>query len=180
MGYNFRVFETVKSKAENTALIPITPGRYLICTDTSDVYYDTKDNVRKHLTDIIDLETDAERTAILAPLDKFYFVKDTAHFWRYLNDAWVDLTSGSGASDAVYATLAADGWVNGKQSISINGLGANQNGIISITQDISAQAMEAVKNGELYVCAQADGTITIAADGAVPTCDIPTVIILLS
>ena len=42
MGYNFRVFETVKSKAENTALIPITPGRYLICTDTSDVYYDTK------------------------------------------------------------------------------------------------------------------------------------------
>ena len=40
MGYNFRVFETVKSKAENTALIPITPGRYLICTDTSDVYYD--------------------------------------------------------------------------------------------------------------------------------------------
>lgn len=51
---------------------------------------------------------------------------------------------------------------------------------ISITQDISAQAMEAVKNGELYVCAQADGTITIAADGTVPTCDIPTVIILLS
>ena len=82
MGYNFRVFETVKSKAENTALIPITPGRYLICTDTSDVYYDTKDNVRKHLTDIIDLETDAERTAILAPLDKFYFVKDTAHIWK--------------------------------------------------------------------------------------------------
>ena len=70
MGYNFRVFETVKSKAENTALSQITPGRYLICTDTSDVYYDTKDNVRKHLTDIIDLETDAERTAILAPLDK--------------------------------------------------------------------------------------------------------------
>lgn len=47
MGYNFRVFETVKSKSENTALIPITPGRYLICTDTSDVYYDTKDNVQK-------------------------------------------------------------------------------------------------------------------------------------
>ena len=46
--------------------------------------------------------------------------------------------------------------------------------------NISAQAMEAVKNGELYVCAQADGTITIAADGTVPTCDIPTVIILLS
>lgn len=178
MGYNFRVFETVKSKAENTALIPITPGRYLICTDTSDVYYDTKDNVRKHLTDIIDLETDAERTAILAPLDKFYFVKNTAHFWRYLGNAWVDLTS-TGGSEAVYATLTADGWASGKQSILVSGLGANQNGIISITQNISAQAMEAVKNGELYACGQADGTVTIAADGTIPTCDIPVVIILL-
>ena len=164
MGYNFRVYETVKSKAENTGICPIMPGQYLICTDSGDVYYDTGDNVRKHLTDIIDLATEEERLAVLAPLDKFYFVKSTAHFWRYLNGEWVD---------------SANAWQNAQQTISVSGLGVNQNGVVSVTQNISAQAMEAVRNGMLYACGQGEGTLTIAADGDVPTCDIPVVIILL-
>lgn len=179
MGYNFRVYETVKSKAENTGICPIMPGQYLICTDSGDVYYDTGDNVRKHLTDIIDLATEEERLAVLAPLDKFYFVKSTAHFWRYLNGEWADLTSGGGESVAVYATLSANAWQNAQQTISVSGLGVNQNGVVSVTQNISAQAMEAVRNGMLYACGQGEGTLTIAADGDVPTCDIPVVIILL-
>lgn len=179
MGYNFRVFETVKSKVKDTTAIPIVPGRYLICTDSGDVYYDTADSVRKHLTDIIDLETEAERQAILAPLDKFYFVKETATFWRFLGSSWMSLSS-SGGSDAVYAILSASGWVDRQQSISVSGLGANQNGIMGVTQDVSAQEMDAACNGQLFVCGQADGQVTVVANGDVPTCDIPVVIILFS
>lgn len=83
MGYYFRTYETVLSKAQNTTTVPIVPGRYLICTDTGDVFYDTKDKVRKHLTDIIDVATESARQAILAPMERFYFVKETAHLWRY-------------------------------------------------------------------------------------------------
>lgn len=179
MSFNFRVYETVKSKAENKEICPIVPGQYLICTDSGDVFYDTGDKVRKHLTDIIDLETDADRLAVLAPLDKFYFVKKTAHFWRYLAGSWTDLTSGGGESTAVYTTLAANAWVNAQQTISVLGLGTNQNGMIGVTHNISAQAMDAVRNGMLYACGQGDGTLTVAADGDVPTCDIPVVVILL-
>ena len=80
MGYYFRTYETVLSKAENPTLVPIIPGRYLICKDTGDIFYDTNDGTRKHLTDIVDIETESARAELLAPLNKFYFVKETAHF----------------------------------------------------------------------------------------------------
>lgn len=103
--FQFQAFEVVRSMVDNLELCPIAPGQYLICTDSGDLFYDTKDGVRKHLTDIIDIETDAERIAILAPLDKTYFVKGTGHFWRYLNGAWVDLSTiaagGSGGNSTV-------------------------------------------------------------------------------
>lgn len=31
----------------------------------------------------------------------------------------------------------------------------------------------------MYICGQAAGSVTIAANGTVPTCDIPVVVILL-
>lgn len=93
MSYFFRAYETTRFKAMDTTLCPISPGQYLICKDSGDVYYDTEDGVRKQLTDIVDLETESQRIAILTPIDKIYFVKETAHFWRYLNDGWVDLSN---------------------------------------------------------------------------------------
>lgn len=130
MGYFFSAFETTRSKVMDTSLCPIAPGQYLICKDSGDVFYDTEDGARKHLTDIIDLETDAERIAILTPLDKMYFVKETAHFWRYLNGLWVDLSAATagGNSKAVYILLKADAWVAGQQSISVPGLTKDHNG----------------------------------------------------
>ena len=93
MEYLFDTNETTLSKVKDISLCPIKPGQYFICTDTGDIYYDTKDGVRKHLTDIIDLETDEERLAILAPIDKVYFVKSTRHFYRFILDEWVDLSA---------------------------------------------------------------------------------------
>ena len=179
MGNYFRTYETVLSKAQNTTTVPIVPGRYLICTDTGDVFYDTKDKVRKHLTDIIDVATESARQAILAPMERFYFVKETAHLWRYTGGAWVDLTPGY-ETEAVFTTLSAAAWSNKTQALTIKGLAASQNGVISLTQNISAAALKAAKKASLRATGQAANSLTMTADGTVPTVDIPVVVILMS
>lgn len=180
MGYHFRVYETVKSKAESTTLIPIIPGRYLICTDTSDVYYDNKDRIRKRLSDIVDLNTDTERAAIIAPLDKFYYVKETAHLWRYQDSKWVDLTAvAEPVSKSVALTLTAAGWSSQKQTLSITGLGATQNGTLGLAQGITETQMQAAAQAGLYIDSQSEGKIVIGAKWTVPSCDIPITLILL-
>lgn len=177
MSNYFSVFETVRSKIDS---IPITACQYLMCTDSGDIFYDTKDGVRKHLTDIIDLKTDTERLAILAPVDKTYFVKDTAHFWRYLDGAWVDLSAAaSGGSRAIFATLVASDWDNGQQTISVDGLRADQNGIASLPQALSSTQYDAVVDAEMRVSAQSNGSLTISCFADTPKIDIPIVIILL-
>ena len=168
MGYYFRTYETVLSKAQNTTTVPIVPGRYLICTDTGDVFYD-----------IIDVATESARQAILAPMERFYFVKETAHLWRYTGGAWVDLTPGY-ETEAVFTTLSAAAWSNKTQALTIKGLAASQNGVISLTQNISAAALKAAKKASLRATGQAANSLTMTADGTVPTVDIPVVVILMS
>lgn len=182
MGYFFSAFETTRSKVKDTSLCPITPGQYLICTDSGDVFYDTEDGVRKHLTDIIDLETDTERTAILAPLDKMYFVKETVHFWRYLNGLWVDVSAATtgGKSKAVYVSLQADAWTAGQQTVAVPGLTKNHNGYAGLVHEVTGVQFEAASNAILYPCHQEDGELTIAVYGDVPVIDIPVVVILLN
>ena len=41
------------------------------------------------------------------------------------------------------------------------------------------EQLSAASEAEMYICGQAAGSVTIAANGAVPTCDIPVVVILL-
>lgn len=182
MGYFFQVKETVKSVVNDTEQIPLVPGQYLICTDTGDLFYDTADSKRKHLTDIIDLDTDAERTAILVPLDKTYFVKSTGHFWRYLNSAWADLSAAAsgGNSHEEYVTLRADAWVAGQQTVSVPGLTKEQNGNVGLVQSVTTAQFKATVNGILYPCHQEDGKLTIAVYGDTPMIDIPIVVVLLS
>lgn len=182
MSYFFSAFETTRSKVKNTSLCPIAPGQYLICTDSGDVFYDTEDGVRKHLTDIIDLETDAERTAILAPLDKMYFVKETAHFWRYLNGLWVDVSAATagGKSKAVYVLLQANAWTAGQQTVTVPGLTKDQNGSVGLVHEVTSAQFEAAVNAILYPCHQENGELTIAAYGDKPAIDIPAVVILLN
>lgn len=82
-------------------------------------------------------------------------------------------------SVAITATLFASGWVSGQQILTVNEVRADTNGIIGVTQSITYEQMEAAKSAELYVYAQGNGTLTIAALGDTPTCDIPVVIILI-
>lgn len=182
MSYFFSAFETTRSKAKDTSLCPIEPGQYLICKDSGDVFYDTEDGVRKHLTDIIDLGTDDERIAILTPLDKMYFVKETAHFWRYLNGLWVDVSAATagGNSKVVYVLLKADAWVAGRQTITVPGLKKDHNGNAGLVHEVTKDQFEAAADAILYPCHQEDGKLTIAAYGDEPAIDIPAAVILLS
>lgn len=83
-------------------------------------------------------------------------------------------------SRTVVTTLLASAWVNGRQTIAINGLGANQNGVIGVAQNITEEQIAATRSADLYACAQSDGALTVAADGEIPKCDIPVVIILFA
>ena len=213
---------TAKSKAMSTSQIPVTDGQFLIVTDTKQLMYDFG-ATRITLGDIVELDTEAERAALLAPLDKFYFIKDTKTLWRYTSGVWqsladtttvsshigatilsVDGVHGSrydstsnvlqykntnnqwvsipigGTTTTITATLTASGWSAGQQTISVTGVTADTNGVISLTQDVTTAQYEAARNAMLLVCGQATGTLTIATNGDTPTIDIPIVIILFS
>lgn len=82
-------------------------------------------------------------------------------------------------STAVSATLLKSGWSSGTQTIMVEGVTPETNGVIGVSQDISDTQMEAAKSAELYVSSQGNGTVTIAAFGDAPTQDIPCVAILI-
>lgn len=100
MSYLFDTYETTLSKVKDVSLCPIKPGQYLLCTDTGDIFYDTENMMRKHLTDIVDLGTEEERLAILTPIDKTYFVKSSRHFYRFIDGEWVDLSSAASGGNS--------------------------------------------------------------------------------
>lgn len=83
-------------------------------------------------------------------------------------------------SETVSCVLSANKWSNNKQTIDVKGLGAEQSGVIGISQDITAIQMDAACAAKMNVCAQDAGTLTVAVNGTVPTCDIPVVVVLLS
>lgn len=83
------------------------------------------------------------------------------------------------ASVAITATLLASAWSSGQQTISVDGLGANQNGIASLPQNCSDSEYEAVCAAGLMVTSQSAGSLTFSANGEVPQIDIPILIILL-
>lgn len=90
------------------------------------------------------------------------------------------LNSKCDASVAVTVTLLANGWNDeGKQTVLVNGLGATQNGIASLTQNYSASEYEAISAAALMVYGQAEGSLTFACNGDIPQVDIPIMIILL-
>lgn len=86
-------------------------------------------------------------------------------------------------SVAINTTLLASAWAGADapytQTLTISSLTALQNGTISVAHNATAEQREAAREAMLSVIGQADGTLTIAADGEMPECDIPVYIILL-
>lgn len=84
-----------------------------------------------------------------------------------------------GSSTAITAVLSADGWSDGMQTIFAEGVTADSNGVIGVTQDVTEAEMTAAKKAELFVFEQGEGMIKVAALGETPACDIPVVTVLI-
>ncbi len=85
----------------------------------------------------------------------------------------------SSPSRSISATLLASAWTNGQQTIPVGGLGATQNGVISLPQTFSTVQYDAAATAKMHVSAQTAGSITVSCNGDTPKIDIPVVIILL-
>ena len=80
-------------------------------------------------------------------------------------------------------TLLASAW-NGidspfTQTLAVEGLGADQNGSISVAQNATIEQRDAARMAMLSVIGQSEGQLIISADGEMPDVDIPVVVILL-
>lgn len=85
-------------------------------------------------------------------------------------------------SIAIDAVLSMSAWSETapySQTISVDGLIAEQNGIITIGQNITTEQLEDVVAADMRISNQADGSLTVTAYGDKPTRDIPVTIILL-
>lgn len=74
-------------------------GLVYFVQDSERLFYDLNDR-RTEIRDVIILETEAERSSIIAPKNKFYFIVETATLWLYHNGAWV--------TTSIDADVAAD------------------------------------------------------------------------
>lgn len=83
------------------------------------------------------------------------------------------------ASTYFSGVLLASAWSNNQQVIAVDGLGADQNGVIGLSQSITNEQLQAAKEAMIYVCGQGDGTLTIALSGEIPACDIPVTVLLM-
>lgn len=83
--------DTIKSKL---GTIPVSTGQVIYLSDTEELYFDSSNGTRIQVRDLIILETEAERTAIIAPLTKLYYVKNERMLWVY-SGVWMPLTSES-------------------------------------------------------------------------------------
>lgn len=93
------------------------------------------------------------------------------------------LSEKADSSRAIVITLQASRWASegsvSTQELTIEGLTAEQNGVIGAAQNLTEGQMDSVRAAGLYISEQRDGSLTIASDGEVPSCDIPVVLILL-
>ena len=118
------------------ANLAITNGSTIYTTDTGKHFIDISDTERVQITDIIYIDTDSARAALLAPLpDKLYITRDTNKVWIYSvkTDKWVCLNT-----DTTYS--AGTG-------ISISGTTINNSGVRAVTAGASANKINVNTNG---------------------------------
>lgn len=86
-------------------------------------------------------------------------------------------------STSITGVLLASAWTGidspFTQELAVKGLGATQNGTISVSHDATIIQREAARNALLSITGQTDGALIISADGEMPEVDIPVVVILL-
>ena len=77
------------------------------------------------------------------------------------------------------ATLTAAGWSNGVQTLAVSGVTASANGSLRIAQSATDEQFAAWGAAQPRVTAQAAGSLTVKAAGAVPAVDIPVEVVMV-
>ena len=77
------------------------------------------------------------------------------------------------------ATLTAAGWSDGVQTLAVSGVTATANGSLRIAQSATDEQFAAWGAAQPRVTAQAAGSLTVKAVGAVPVVDIPVEVIIV-
>ena len=114
-----------------------------------------------------------------------YFTPDNVGFYIDSEDNGVQKRyrinpENSGTSTSVSSVLLASGWSNNQQTLVIDGITANSNGIIGLAQSATTEEIESAQSADLYICGQGVDTITVAILGKTPSHDIPIEVILFN
>ena len=132
------IVQHIKILDSQLANIKIVAGSTIYTRDTGKHFIDISDTERVQISDIIYIDTDKERIALLAPLpDKLYITRDTNKVWVYSvkSDKWVCLNT-----DTTYT--AGTG-------ISIDGTTINNSGVRAVTAGASANKININTNDNI-------------------------------
>lgn len=81
-----KLYNTTSSKLNS---LNIVGGQLIVSKDDSCLYVDIDSIGRLKITDWIELETDNDRLAVLAPISgKIYYVSETSAIWKYVKGSW--------------------------------------------------------------------------------------------
>ena len=130
------IVQHVKVLDSQLANIKIVAGSTIYTRDTGKHFIDISDTERVQISDIIYIDTDKERSALLAPLpDKLYITRDTNKVWVYSvkTDKWICLN--------IDTTYTAGTGIN------INGTTINNSGVRAVTAGASANKINVNTNG---------------------------------
>lgn len=130
------IVQHIKVLDSQLANIKIVAGSTIYTRDTGKHFIDISDTERVQISDIIYIDTDKERSALLAPLpDKLYITRDTNKVWVYSvkTDKWICLN--------IDTTYTAGTGIN------INGTTINNSGVRAVTAGASANKININTNG---------------------------------
>lgn len=82
-----KCYSTVDSKLGQ---LPVSDGNLIFVKDTKTIYLDIN-GIRIGYSDINILNSESDRTSILAPVEGFYYIEETDILWRY-KEEWKQIT----------------------------------------------------------------------------------------
>ena len=98
---------------------------------------------------------------------------------KALNSVYKLVEDKADKSVSAAATLTAAGWSDGVQTLAVSGVTATANGSLRIAQSATDEQFAAWGAAQPRVTAQAAGSLTVKAAGAVPVVDIPVEVIIV-
>lgn len=79
----------------------------------------------------------------------------------------------------VQATLLANAWSGNSQTVEVEGMTATRTGLVGLAITATATERQACRNAILVMTAQGTDSITITADGTVPSINLPINILMI-